>query len=109
MLAMRAAMTGDAVGIIGDAFANVLGPDIRFGMLVAAIAGVLLRIRGRVAGRTRRVVVTIQDKEFCVIKGRRFPARLAVALGAIGHDTTMHQGRRCGMAGRALLLNRRAQ
>ena len=87
----------------------MLGANLGFGMLMAAVASVLPLIAGRMASGAGGVMIPIQHEEFCVIEGGRFPAILAMALRAFGGRTAMNS--RCGsrMTGGAILPDRRVQ
>ena len=106
---MSAPVTGHAVREVLYAFADMLGADIGFSMLVAAVAGVLPPVAGRVAGSACGVMISIEHEESCVIECGRFPAILAVALRALGGDAAVDRRRRSNMARGAVLPHRRIQ
>ena len=62
----------------------MLGSDIRFGMLMATVAGVLPLLARRMAGGACGVVILVEYEKACVIEGGRSPAVLTVALRALG-------------------------
>ena len=82
--AVGASVTGDAVGKVRYPFSDMLGADIGFSMLMAAVAGVLPPVAGRMARGAGGVMLSIEYEEFCVIECGWRPAILAVALRALG-------------------------
>ena len=87
----------------------MLGADIGFGMLMAAVAGVLPPIAGRVAGGASGVMISVEHEELCVIECGWFPAILAMTLRALGCRAAMNSRRWSGMTGEAILPDRRVQ
>ena len=102
-------MTGDAVGEVRHSFFDMLGSDIGFGMLVAAVAGVLPPIASRMAGGAGDVMISVEHEESCVIECGRFPAGRAVALRALGGDAAVDCRRRSDVARDAILPHRRLE
>jgi hypothetical protein len=100
---MGASVTRHAVGEVRYAFADMLGANIGFGMLVAAVAGVLPPVVGRMAGGSGDVMILIEHKKAGVIEGGWFPAVLAVALRALAGDATVDCRRRSDVARGAIL------
>ena len=62
----------------------MLGSDLRFGMLMAAVTGVLSLIAHPMAGGACGFVILVGHEKARVIEGGRFPAILTVALRALG-------------------------
>ena len=87
----------------------MLGADVGFGMLVAAVASVLPPIVGLMEGGACGIVITIEHEECRVIECAWFPSILAVALLASSCCAAMDSGRGSDMTGRAILANRRVQ
>ncbi len=69
VMLVSAAVAFHAVGEFADTLIDVLTPDILERMFVAPVAGVATVVIAFMAGRTLRVVVTVQHEEFVVIKG----------------------------------------
>jgi hypothetical protein len=80
---MSAFVAGDTICKIRDAFADMLFSDVRFGMLMAAIAGILPPVVRRMASGTGSIVIFVQNKKTVMIDRGRFPAILTVALRAL--------------------------
>ena len=59
-------------------------------MLVAAIACVASVIVVGMAGHAGGIVVFVENKELCMIKGRRFPVRWRVALFTVSRNLIVH-------------------
>ena len=81
----RISMALHAVLEVRDAFLDVLRPDLRLRVLVAAVAGVAAVVVVLVAGLAGRLVVAVEHEVLVVVEGRRLPglglvARLAAAL-----------------------------
>ena len=108
-LVMGAPMAGNAVGEVLDAFTDMFGADIGFGMLMAAIAGVLPPIARGMAGRAGSIVIPVEHKEARMIECRGLPVALAVALRALGDCTTVDRRFRRNMARAAILPYRRIE
>lgn len=87
----------------------MLGADVGFGMLMAAVAGVLPAIACRMASGAGGVMIPVEHEESCVIEGGWLPAILAMALRAFGGRTAMNSRCGSGMAGGAILPDRRVQ
>jgi len=84
-----AAVALHAVLEILDAFLDVLASYIRQGVLVAAVAGVVLVVVVDVTGRARCIVVAIEQKTLCMIECRGFPTFLLMALQAVASGLDM--------------------
>ena len=87
----------------------MLGANVGFGMLMAAVASVLPLIAGRMASGAGGVMISIQHEEFCVIEGGWLPAILAMTLRAFGGRTAMNSRGGSGMAGGAIFPDRRVE
>ena len=87
----------------------MLGANVGFGMLMAAVASVLPLIAGRMASGAGGVMISIQHEEFCVIECGRFPAILAMTLGAFRCRAAVNRRRGSGMTGGAIVPDRRVQ
>ena len=87
----------------------MLGADVGFGMLMAAVAGVLPPIAVRMAGGAGGAMISVEHEESRVIEGGWLPAILAMTLCALGCRAAMN--RRCGrsMTGGAILSDSRVQ
>lgn len=75
-----AAMAFHAVLKVADTLMQVFASDVGRRVLVTSVAGVLSKIALRMAGCTRRVMVSIEDKVFVMFECRWLPFILAVAL-----------------------------
>ena len=75
----------------------MLGADVGFGMLMAAVAGVLPPVAGRMACVAGGVMISIEHEESCVIECGWLPAILAVTLRALGCRAAMDSRRGSGM------------
>ena len=60
----------------------MLSPDFGFVVFVAAITGVAAVVVGQMAGAAPPVVVAVQHKVGCMVKGGRKPLPGAVAFAA---------------------------
>lgn len=107
--AVSAPVARDAGGEIRYAFADMLGANIGFRMLMAAVAGVLPSVAGRMARGSGGIVIAIQHEESRVVESGWFPKILAVALGALCCRAAMYSRCGSGMTGRAILADRRIQ
>ena len=87
-----------AVVEILDALLDVLAAHICDRVLMTAVAGVILIVVVDMTGRTRRVVVAIEQEELGMIECRGLPAVLLVALQAITCSRRMDAGRGSNMA-----------
>ena len=87
----------------------MLGADIGFGMLMAAVASVLPLIAGRMASGTGGVMIPVEHEEFRVIECGWLPAILAMTLSALGCRAAMYSRCGSGMTGGAILPDRRIQ
>lgn len=81
----------DAIVVFADAFLNVLAANVARCVIVASIAGVTLVVIAYVTGHTENIVVTIKLEIFVVIKSRRHPFFLTVALAAITCNLLMQR------------------
>ncbi len=73
---------------IGNAFFQVLAPDVLLSVLVAAIARVLLEVGCHVTGLTLAATAFAVIKREGVIKRGPFPSRSSMALRAIQTELT---------------------
>ena len=89
---MGAAVALHAILEILDAFLDVLAGHICNRMLMTAVTGVLLIVVIDMTGRTRRVVIAIEQEELGMIECRGLPAVLLVALQAIARARGMDAG-----------------
>lgn len=79
-------MALDAVLVVSDPFLIVFGADLRAGVLVATVAGVVAVVVVDVAGLAGRVVVPVEEEQLVVFEGGRGPGLLAMALAAVTFD-----------------------
>ena len=87
----------------------MLGADVGFGMLMAAVAGVLPPIAVRMAGGAGGVMISVEHEESRVIEGGWLPAILAMTLCALGCRAAVNSRSGSGMTGGAILADRRIQ
>jgi hypothetical protein len=80
LLGVAAAVTLDAVLILGDALLQMDLADPRARVLVASVAGVAAVIVPAVTGVAGRLVVPVQEEESVVVERGRDPRLLGVAL-----------------------------
>ena len=89
---MRAAVALHAVVEILDALLDVFAGHICNRVFMAAVAGVFLVVVVDMTGRTRRVVVAIEQEKLGMIECRGLPTVLLVALQAITCSRRMDAG-----------------
>lgn len=77
-LTMRASVAADTVLNIGDPFLAVFGDNSGLLMLMASIAGVLLVVASKVAGRAGRIVIAVEQEIPAMVERCWFPVRRLV-------------------------------
>lgn len=83
---IAAAMTLDTIVELADTFLDVLATNVLKCVLMASVAGVATVVVAGMAGHAACVVVTVEFEVLVVIKSRRRPFLLRMALAAITSD-----------------------